>query len=57
MILSKFSNSSDTTPLQDITNKVIAQFEAMFWAVEYQDQILLAKLKIQDKRLIGKLRF
>jgi len=57
MVDSKYSNSTETTPLQDITNKVIAQSEAVLWAVKNRDQILLAKQKVQDKRLASELGF
>jgi len=57
MVDCKYSDSNDTTPLQDGTNTVIAQCEAIFWAVNNRDQILLAKQKIFDRRLVGELGF
>jgi hypothetical protein len=57
MVDSKCSNLTEITPLHDITNKVIAQSEAVLWAVKNRDQILLAKQKVQDKRLASELGF
>jgi hypothetical protein len=57
MVECKYSNSTESTPLQDVTNKVIAQCEAILWAVKNREQILIAKQKIQDKRLISELGF
>jgi len=57
MVDCKYSNSSDTSPLQDMTNEVISQSESIIWAVEQYDQIMLAKQRIRDKRLTSELRF
>lgn len=57
MVDCKYSNSSETTPLQDMTNEVISQSELIIWAVEQYDQIMLAKQRIRDKRLTSELRF
>jgi hypothetical protein len=57
MVDCKYSNSSDTNPLQDMTNEVISQSESIIWAVEQYDQIMLAKQRIGDKRLTSELRF
>jgi len=57
MVDCAYSDSTDTKPLEDVTNKVIVECEAIFWAVEHRDKILLAKQKIQDKRLVSELGF
>lgn len=57
MVECKYSDVTDTTPLQDITNKIIAESEAIVWATKNREQILLAKQRIQDKRLIAELGF
>ena len=57
MVDCEYSDSTSTSPLQDVTNKMIAQCEAVLWAVKYREQIFLAKQKIQDKRLISELGF
>lgn len=57
MLECQYSDSTSTSPLQDVANKVIAQCEAVLWAVKNRDQILTAKQKIQDKRLISELGF
>jgi len=38
-----YTDTAETTPLQNITSKVIAECEAVLWAVKHLDQILLAK--------------
>jgi hypothetical protein len=57
MVDCKYSNSTESTPLQDVTNKVITQCKAILWAVKNRVQILQAKQKIQDGRLISELGF
>jgi len=57
MVECQYSDSTSTSPLQDVTNKMIAQCEAVLWAVKNRNQILLAKQKIQDKRLVSELGF
>lgn len=57
MVDCTYSNSSDTTPLQDVVNSIVAECEAILWAVTNRKQILLAKQKIQDKRLVAELGF
>jgi len=57
MVESKYGNLIETTPLQDVTNKVIAHNEAILWAINHRDQILLTKQKVQDKRLASELGF
>ena len=57
MVDCTYSDSTDTTPLQDVMNKVIAECEAILWAVKHRNQILLAKQKVQDKRLVSELGF
>jgi len=57
MVDCTYSNSTDTTPLQDETNKVITESEAIVWATKHHDQILLAKQKVRDKQLASELGF
>ena len=57
MVDCTYSDSTDTTPLQEVTNKVIAECEAILWAAKHCDQIQLAKQKVQDKRLVSELGF
>jgi len=57
MVDCKYSDSTETTPLQDVTNKVIAECEAIVWSFEHYEQILLAKQKVRDKRLVSELGF
>ncbi|MDH6525519.1 hypothetical protein [Polynucleobacter sphagniphilus] len=57
MVDCKYSDSTETTPLQDVTNNVIAECEAIVWALKHYDQILLAKQKVRDKRLVSALGF
>lgn len=40
-----------------MTIKVIAESEAVLWAFKNRDQILAAKQKLQDKRLVAELGF
>ena len=53
----KYSDSTETTPLQDVTNKLIAECEAIVWSIKHYDQIILAKQKVRDKRLVSELGF
>ena len=57
MVDCKYSDLTETTPLQDVTNKVIAECEAIVWSFEHYEQILLAKQKVRDKRLVSELGF
>jgi hypothetical protein len=57
MVDCKYSDTNETTPLQNMTLKVIAESEAALWAVKNRDQILVAKQKLQDKRLVAELGF
>jgi len=57
MVDCTYSDSTDTTPLEDVTNRVIIECEAILWAAEHRNQILLAKQKVQDKRLVSELGF
>ena len=57
MVDCKYSDSTETTPLQDVTNNVIAECEAIVWSFKHCDQILLAKQKVRDKRLVSALGF
>jgi hypothetical protein len=57
MVDCTYSDSTDTTPLEDVANKVISECEAILWAAKHRDQIQLAKQKVQDKRLVSELGF
>ena len=57
MVDCKYSDSTETTPLQDVTNNVIAECEAIAWSFKHYEQILLAKQKVRDKRLVSELGF
>ena len=57
MVDYKYSDSTETTPLQDVTNNVIAECEAIAWSFKHYEQILLAKQKVRDKRLVSELGF
>ena len=57
MVDCKNSDSTNTTPLQSVTDELIAQSEAIVWAIKNYEQILLAKQRIHDKRLVNELGF
>ena len=57
MVDCKYSDTNETTPLQNMTIRVIAESEAVLWAFKNRDQILAAKQKLQDKRLVTELGF
>ncbi len=57
MVECKYSDSNTNSPLQDMANEVIAQSEAIVWVIKSYEQILLAKQRIRDKRLVNELGF
>ena len=57
MVECKYSDLTTTTPLQDVTDELIAQSEAIVWAIKNYEQILLAKQRVRDKRLVNELGF
>jgi hypothetical protein len=57
MVDCKYSDSTTTTPLQDMTDELIVQSEAIVWAIKNYEQILLAKQRVRDKRLVNELGF
>jgi hypothetical protein len=57
MVECKYSDSTTSTPLQDMTDELIAQSEAIIWAIKNYEQILLAKQRVRDKRLVNELGF
>jgi len=57
MVECKYSDSNATTPLQDMTDELIEQSEAIIWAIKNCEQILLAKQRMRDKRLVNELGF
>lgn len=57
MVDCTYSDTTENTPLQSITNKLIVECEAILWAVKNQEKILVAKQKLQDKRLVAELGF
>jgi hypothetical protein len=57
MVDCKYSDTNETTPLQNMTIKVIAESEAVLWVFKNREQILAAKQKLQDKHLVAELGF
>ncbi len=57
MVDCKYSDSTTTTPLHDMTDELIAQSEAIVWAIKNYEQILLAKQRVRDRRLVNELGF
>jgi hypothetical protein len=57
MVDCKYSDSTTTTPLQDVTDKLIEQSESIVWAIKNYEQILIAKQRMRDKRLVNELGF
>jgi hypothetical protein len=57
MVECKYSDSTATTPMQDMTDELIVQSKAIIWAIKNYEQILLAKQRIRDKRLVNELGF
>jgi hypothetical protein len=57
MVDCKCSDSTTTTPLQDMIDELIVQSEAIVWAINNYEQILLAKQRVRDKRLVNELGF
>ncbi len=57
MVECKYSDSTTTTPLQDMTDELIVQSDEIVWAIKNYEQILLAKQRIRDKRLVNELGF
>lgn len=52
MVGTRYHHGAETRPIEDMTNKLIEQFQGEIWAIQNQEQLLKVRQQIRDKRLV-----